>query len=295
MERQLVQHGKSTVMVSLPKKWIDQQKLGKGDSITIIPVENKIVITPAKRNLKEKEITIHLDADYEQVRAELGTLYRKGYEKITVTFDHPRTMYFIQLMANALYGFEIIEQTENRCILKSMVKELEVDTNQVKNKIINIIKTEFNLVRDYLEKGTKGKCNELQIIRDDCWKFRNLIYVYLREHPMFSGFNTYFLIHLFEYNASFLFWLYRSFDKSSITHVSKEFLSLFDKVRIYFDDSIKKLKEEEHAYIEFIQINRDKLLKDCEEYTLKNTKDRFLVLYLSMLVQNIHNPKSIII
>ncbi len=151
-------------------------------------------------------------------------------------------------------------------------------------------------MREYLEKGIKGKDSEIRTIRDDCWKFRNIIYAHLKETLLASAYDQYFLVHLFEYNASFVYWIYRSFDKSSLDQVSPDFLKLYDLVANYFNESISKMKKKEKDYyVDYIMAGRDKLLKECEKYTLKKTKDRFLAIYLSMLVQNIHNPKSLIV
>lgn len=296
MERQLVQHGKSTVMVSLPRKWVQKKGLHKGDSIHITELADKIVISPAQRKeeLLEAVVTIPT-ADYELVRALLGTLYRKGYQKITVTYPDPKTIYYIQLITKAIHGFEIVEQTETKCVLRNYTKELELDRQEILSKVTNIIRMEFILVREYLHQGIKGKDNEIKSIRDDCWKFRNMLYVHLHDTILFSAFNDYFLAHVLEHNASFLYWLYRSFDQSDVEKVSSDFLSLYDAVKDYFENSMVKMKKKDKDYIQYIMINRDKLLHECEQFALKKTNDRFLVMYIAMLVQNIHNPKSLIV
>ena len=296
MERQLVKHGASTLMVSLPKKWLDRQKLHKGDKVNITPLPDKLILSTKEREPDSLETSIHFTkADYEEVRTVLGTLYRKGYEKIFIKFDDPKCIYFIQLITKAILGFEIIEQAENSCVIKNLTPELSINVEEIVNKVINIIKTEFILVRDYLEKGIKGKNSEIRMIRDDCWKFRNIIYARLKENLLASAYDQYFLVHLFEYNASFVYWIYRSFDNSSLDKVSPDFLKLYDLVANYFNESISKMKKKEKDYVDYIITNRDKLLKECEKYTLKKTKDRFLAIYLSMLIQNIHNPKSLIV
>ena len=296
MERPLVKHGGSTLMISLPKKWLDKQKLSKGDKIHIIDYSDKLVLSVKEREKDFLETTVHFKkADYEQVRAVLGTLHRKGYKKIFVKYEDPKTIYFIQLITKAIFGFEIIKQEENGCIIKNIIEELSIDADEILNKVINIIKTEFIIVREYLEKGIKGKDNEIRTIRDDCWKFRNITYINLKETLLASAFDQYFLIHMVEYNSSFLYWLYRSFDNSDIKKVDKDLIKIYDLITDYFNQSISKMKKKDKEYIDYIMINREKLLKECEAYSSGNNEDRFLAIYLGMLVQNIHNPKSLIV
>lgn len=295
MERQLVKHGESTLMISLPKKWLVKQNLCKGDSVYVIDFPEKLLITKAGKKRKAAEIGVNLSkADYEDVRTILGNLYRKGYEKVILHYDNPRTVYFVQLITKAIQGFEIIEQTENRCVIKNVAREISIDVKEMESKIINIIKTEFILVRDYLTKGVKGKENELQMLRDDCWKCRNMVYVHLKENLLSFTFDDYFTIHMFEHNASFLYWIYRSFNRNEIDKASPGFLKLYDGVEEYFRESIKKMIKKDKNYISYIMSKREELLQKCEKYASGKAQDRFLALYLGMLIQNIHNPKSLI-
>lgn len=296
MERQLVKHGASTLMVSLPKKWLDEQKLEKGGKIHITQSSDRLIISPQERKKERLETSVHFTkADYEEIRTVLGTLYRNGYERILVKFDDYRCIYLIQLIIKAILGFEIIDQCEKSCVIKNITPEIDVDTGEILNKIVNIIKAEFVLVKDYLENGIKGKDSEIKMFRDDCWKFRNIVYVHLKETLLSSAYDKYFLVHLVEYNASFLYWIYRSFDRSSLEKVSPNFLKLYTLITDYFNESIFKMKKKDTGYIDYLMINRDKLLNECEKYALTNQEDRFLAVYLGMLIQNIPNPKSLIV
>lgn len=295
MERQLVKHGTSTLMVSLPRDWLKTQHLEKGDSVEVIPKEGKVLISPRNRKSTPRKTSLSFShPDYDLIRNKLSSLYREGCEEIIISFRDPSCFYHIQRMINLFPGFEIIEHSEKGCILRNITKEISLDTEQILNKLSNIIKTEFSIAREYLSKGVKGKKEEFQTLRDEGSKLRNLVYVYLKENLLSSAFHFYFLIHILEHNASFLYWLYRSFDQSSIAKVSPDFLKLYDRVSEYFTNSLLKLKRKDEDYISYIMDTRRNLLKECEHYALTTAKDRFLIIYLAMLIQNIHNPKSMI-
>ncbi|MEK6970049.1 MAG: AbrB/MazE/SpoVT family DNA-binding domain-containing protein [Nanoarchaeota archaeon] len=296
MERQLVKHGASTLMVSLPKKWLDQQKLQKGDSIEITTSVDKLILNSKKYKKKNLPINIYFrKADYGSVWTTLGTLYRKGCDEVYIKFEETDCFYHIQQVVKLLPGLEIMEQTGKSCVIKNIAKELTLDFETVFNKIVNIIKFEFMFIRENLTMGNKEKKQECRNLRDECWKFKNLVYVYFKENLFISTFDNYFCIHIIEQNATYLYWLYQSFDRSGLDKVSPAFIRLYDKIFKYFVESISKIKTKDEEYINYIMNTRRELLKECEEYALKKTKDRFLVIYLSMLVQNIHNPKTLIV
>ena len=294
MERQLVQHGASTLMVSLPKPWLDKQQLRKGDSVHIVEAENRLIITEKEKKREDKHTDIHFSHNnYSEIRNILGKLYREGYNSIGITYNNPKCLYSIQIICTALQGFEIIEQSDKGCLVKNVVREISINIDEMMSKVINIIKTEFIVVREYLKEGIKGKEDEIRTLRDDCWKYRNMVYLQLKESILSLAFEDYFIIHLAEYNASFLYWLYRSFDKSNIEKVSAGFLTIYDEVQNYFNNSIHKVNDKD--YVTYIMDTRDKLLKESEQYALKNSSDRFLIIYLTMIIQNLQNHKTMVV
>ncbi len=295
MERKLVKHGSSTLMVSLPKKWSDSQGLDRGDTVHITTVPDKLIISKKETKKKMLEGTAYFEeASYDQIREKLGDLYRRGYQKLEVGYKDPKCFFLIELIVGAIQGFEIVEHEDRKCTIKNVTSELSLDTQEIIKKIASITNLEFLVIREYLVDGEKNKSSEIRAIRDDCWKFRNMLYVHLKETLMLSAFDDYLEAHLIEYNASFLYWLYRSFDKSNLKKVSKEFIELYDSIHKYFNESIKRMRNKDEDYVKFIKTTRDNLLKSCEDHSLKNSKDRFLIIYLSMIIQNIQNPKSLV-
>ena len=293
MERKLVKHGESTLMVSLPRKWVGQQGLHKGDKVNLTPSSEKLVVARLGKT-GPTEIKVHFPkADYEDIRGKLGPLYRKGYTSIKATFDNPRAIFFIQIVIRSIFDLEIVEQAQKSCTIKRLEKSLPLDPEQLSNKVFNLINTEFTLVRDYLYKGIKGKDEEIKMIRDDCWNYRNTVYISLKDTTLIQSYRKYFYIHLLEYNGTFLYWLYRAFDQNELKHVGPEFLMLFDKVEKFFKKSIEKIREDAPDRVTYITNTRDRLLKDCEEYIMKNQNDSFLVTYIALFVQNIQAMKGL--
>jgi len=49
MRRKLVKQGAATMMVSLPSKWVKDQKLKKGDEVEVSEAEGRLQITTEKK------------------------------------------------------------------------------------------------------------------------------------------------------------------------------------------------------------------------------------------------------
>ena len=152
MERKLVQHGESTLMVSLPKKWTKSQNLNKGDSVDISALPGKLIISKNKIKTKERVEKIILNtSNYENARTILGELYRRGIDRIEIEFKDSKTIYYIQLIVKSMAGFEIITQNDFSCVLKRLLKETAINLDELQNKMINIIKAESIMIKEYLD------------------------------------------------------------------------------------------------------------------------------------------------
>ena len=83
MKRKLVKQGAATMMISLPSKWIRENKLEKGDEIEVSEQEGNLIIGRAAKS--KGEITLSLDGDNRKdIFNILSHAYRNGYDKILV-------------------------------------------------------------------------------------------------------------------------------------------------------------------------------------------------------------------
>jgi phosphate uptake regulator len=130
MRRKINLVGVSTLTVSLPKKWVENQKLKKGDEIDLLEENNGLLLT-TKPQLNQREI-LHLnitDLDRTSILIAIRGAYRAGYDEIHIQFDkqyviHHRSGEQVKLLSiihnavNLLIGAEIISQDESGCIIK---------------------------------------------------------------------------------------------------------------------------------------------------------------------------------
>ncbi|MEK6921016.1 MAG: AbrB/MazE/SpoVT family DNA-binding domain-containing protein [Nanoarchaeota archaeon] len=159
-QRQLIQHGLSSLSVSLPRKWLDDRKLKKGDSVLVKEEGNSLILTTEK-TVGRGKISINVTSlDYGSIKHYIQGLYRFGYDEIEVLFDKPTTLRFktgethtisslLHEKVNQFIGMEILEQSHNRILLKTIIKEADED-------FTNILRRVFLLIKDTSETLVNG-------------------------------------------------------------------------------------------------------------------------------------------
>lgn len=88
MERKIISLGRSSLVVSLPKHWVELNELKKGDTVSLaVQRDRSLVVFPSVRKKKQsKEITLHVEADEKEtliVRRIIGC-YLNGYTDIKI-------------------------------------------------------------------------------------------------------------------------------------------------------------------------------------------------------------------
>ena len=145
MRRKLVQHGLSSLTLSLPRKWIKNNQLSKGEELEIEESEDKLVIC-AKRKQRIKKISVDVTDAGLMIKKIVGATYKAGYDEVNVKFKSFEELEAVQkLIKEQFTGFEIISQTKEMIVIKSISKlEFEEFEESLKRffTILNQISTE---------------------------------------------------------------------------------------------------------------------------------------------------------
>ena len=159
-QRQLIQHGLSSLTVSLPRKWLAERKLKKGDSVLVKEEGNSLILTTQK-TVERGKISINVTGlDYGSLKHYLQGLYRFGYDEIEILFEKPTVIRYktnkthtissmIHEKVNQFIGMEILEQSAKRILLKTIIKEADED-------FTNILRRVFLLLKDTSETLVTG-------------------------------------------------------------------------------------------------------------------------------------------
>ncbi|HIH23916.1 TPA: phosphate uptake regulator PhoU [Candidatus Woesearchaeota archaeon] len=120
MKRRVVQHGPSTLTVSLPAQWVKERGIEKGDDLEIEHHRRGLLIS-AKRAKKNDVKHINAFGTHPITGKAFAALYKYGYNEIIIHYTHPDELHYLHTIINNGYiGFEIINETKTSVHIKKI-------------------------------------------------------------------------------------------------------------------------------------------------------------------------------
>jgi len=161
MKRKIVQHGSSSLTITLPVKWAQKYKLKKGDEINVEESGPSLMITTEHEiAVPKKQVSTTESGIF--TKNNLSHLYQLGYDEIEIRFDDNKTLQEIKKRLPDLIGFEIIDQKENKVYIKSIATTIETEFDTLLRKSFMITNEMAKSVLNVLEKGQYEKLNEIR-------------------------------------------------------------------------------------------------------------------------------------
>lgn len=153
--RKIQKTGGSTFVVSLPKKWVEREKLLKGSVVSIQEQkDNSLLITSGTYKERNKhEIEIHTNENLER---RLIEKYLLGYDVISIKSDtklFEKDKIQIKKFLHNLIGLEIIEEFSNRLVIQNLLNPEEVSVLKSLKRMYMVISVMHNDVITALEKN----------------------------------------------------------------------------------------------------------------------------------------------
>jgi len=151
MKRKIARIGSSTLMISLPSRWVKANHIEKGEELDVEETGSSLYIhsTPKK---KTKSAEISIPTTHSFSRRILVSPFKEGHDIITIHFEEQKVLDLIQQNLYLLMGFEIVEQGRNYCTLKN-VMTIDPDTvDTIFNRAIHIFSTMEVELLDAVEK-----------------------------------------------------------------------------------------------------------------------------------------------
>tara|TARA_Y100000034_G_C6890063_1_gene409283 strand:- start:1335 stop:2294 length:960 start_codon:yes stop_codon:yes gene_type:complete len=175
--RKLISFGKSSFVVSLPKSWVIQQKLKKGDLIYLQPSKNDLIVQahPQKRNGEQLQIVISVDGkNLKRIEREILAAYVNNYKTITLSGSEIKNQAkIIQEFIQKLVALEIVEQDSKKIIAKDFLNLNDISITQIIKKMDVISRSMFSDCKNMFNEDNYDSIFH----RDqDINKFRYLVY-----------------------------------------------------------------------------------------------------------------------
>jgi len=139
MRRKLIQHGLSSLTVSLPRDWVKENNLKKGEEIELEESNNKLIVSTQK-HYEHKKIEIDVSNAQPMIRKIIGATFKSGYDEIKIRFNTFEELKAVQdLIREQFLGFEIINQTKDNIIIKNVTQTSFEEFNNVLRRFFFVL------------------------------------------------------------------------------------------------------------------------------------------------------------
>lgn len=173
--RKIIEFGRGSYVVSLPKGWLDKNKLRKGDVLNATQGLNEVIFSTSQIKPKSDPIKITIVADEKdmtRIEAEIVSAYLNNADSIEVLSKNLRTnaMQIKNILRN-LSGMEILEQTSSKIFAKNLINLNEI-------ALPTIIRRMDIITRGMIEDSIKSfEENYYESIRTRDWDVNRLFYL----------------------------------------------------------------------------------------------------------------------
>ena len=165
--RKLIGFGKATFSITLPKRWVKENALRKGDLILVQEKgPEKLEISPKLTEQQEliKEVTLSVnDKTLKELERELITAYINDYSIINLIGNLQGKVGEIRNLLNELIGLEIMEVSNNKIIAKVFSDVTNTHVSNIIRRISLITKTMFEELQNLFD----GNCDYTSMMDSD--------------------------------------------------------------------------------------------------------------------------------
>ena len=165
--------GGSSLMITLPKEWTESSGIKKNDSLNLYPLpDGSLLVSPGTERTKEHTLkTINsdnVDSPDLLFRILVGA-YMSGYSTVEITSReriNEKVRNVVEKVTQTAIGVEIIEEFDNRIILKDLVDPSEMRMSRTMDRMRSLVS---NMLSDVLSaiRGSDEKLLNNVISRDN--------------------------------------------------------------------------------------------------------------------------------
>jgi phosphate uptake regulator len=274
MIRKIIKQGKGAYTITLPKKWVEENQLNENGEINIEEKENSLII----QNLKEpiiniKKIKLNLEKGLkENYRSLIASLYRTGYDEIHLELEETLQIAELEKTINSIFGLELFIIDKKNCLIKSIYDNEKTQVKLHVTRIIFSIETMQKIIMDDIKEKKLDSYSEIQEIRNNILKQRDLILRIIKKQKLFDDDNfPYLTITLSLWGVARNYYhMYSTLSKEDFNQIE-----ILEKTNSFFQETFSKLfKKELKNTKEFYQ-NYIDLLNEVKINLIKNKINPF--------------------
>ena len=122
--RRLIKFGKNSYVVSLPKAWIEANRLEKGAALYLEQKPESVILFASQT--RQPERILHLTCEgkrLQDLQTEITSYYKAGHTILIIDGKNlPEHIEAVRAFVHNLAGAEIVEQTRTRLVVKDLIE-----------------------------------------------------------------------------------------------------------------------------------------------------------------------------
>ncbi len=264
MKRRIVQHGSSSLTITLPVRWVEKYKLRKGDDLNVEESGPSLTITTQQDIASpKKEVSVTEDGIF--TKNNLTHLYQLGYDELEIRFDDDGTLEEIKSRIPNCVGYDIIDQKPNKIYIKSIATTLDTEFDILLRKSFLITNEMAKSVLECLEKQDYKKLKEIRSMESLNNKFTDICIRILNKKGYRVQKRTmqmYDIIKNIEKIADEFKYICDLFSDHN-KKIDKENIKLFKEAIEYYLDFYSMFYKFEPRLKKRIYVDRKTLIKKC--------------------------------
>ncbi|MBD3319093.1 hypothetical protein GF342_04250 [Candidatus Woesearchaeota archaeon] len=160
MKRKVIQLAEKTFVVSLPSTWVKKYGVQKSDELRVEEKHNALVISTDGAIEVPESISVDISGLTEGfVKSIVSVLHKVGYDEIEFLYDDPVLAALVCKRTEELIGFEVVEQTPKRVVIKNVSGDL---THELDSMVRRTFLVTLSLAESVASMIAKGQLSELQ-------------------------------------------------------------------------------------------------------------------------------------
>jgi len=294
MERKLIRQGGGGFTIYLPKKWVEENNLSKGNELSL-EASGKDLIISSKPSEKKSEILMKLPNYIENsIRTIITNAYRSGYDKINIHFSNENQFKILQnIIKTRLIGFEVIKKEKNFCIVENITEPTLDQFDNLLNKMFMNIEELFEVTKKRLTNNFK-EIEDFNEIEERIHKYDNFCRRVIIKQKLIKQKSEMFWTFISQiiHSQRELYFLNKIIDKN--TKISKQTLELFEECNKAFNLIHEAYTKKDLDNLWKVQdIERNTIYKKA--YSLmqsKNGKENIIIYHLTACLRQLNLSTS---
>ncbi len=146
-QRRIFKSGKGSYILTLPKKWVQKNKLKEGDLVYIEEIGEKLTILSKKTQSRNLYVDLQ-NLSFEKTVRRIVAYYLANYDVLRLRVNNDEQRRAVAFAADMLVGMEIMEDTGDEMELVVHLASSEIDINKMMEKLTNIC---LSMLSDFIK------------------------------------------------------------------------------------------------------------------------------------------------